>query len=86
MCREANALKTIGAHKCADIVRRANSMFGGGGPPQDRSEREDVWNTILKHSKERLDDLNQQFFEYPDDLTGLLYDYVLNHCEAIDGW
>lgn len=47
------ALKTIGAVSCADIVRRAISAQSG-----------------------QLDDLDAEFYVYPDDLTDLLYEYV----------
>jgi hypothetical protein len=81
-----SALRTIGAHHCADIVRRANSMFEGGAPPRDRLARQAAWDAISDDSKDRLDDLDHEFFQYPDDLTSLLYDYVVSHREEIHGW
>lgn len=53
------ALQTIGAVSCADIVRRAASAAPG-----------------------LLDDLDSEFYAYPDDLTDLLYKYVAANPDA----
>jgi hypothetical protein len=53
------ALQTIGAISCADIVRRAASA-----------------------APDLLDDLDSEFYAYPDDLTDLLYKYVATNPDA----
>jgi hypothetical protein len=79
------ALKRIGAHKCAKIVHCANDLFPRGEPPRDQRERQNLWSSICEESMEQLDELDQEFFQYPDDLSSLLYDYVMNHREEIRG-
>ena len=80
-----NALIEIGAHKCADIVKRANSIFENGQPPREQATRERLWDQISDDKKEQLERLDDVFFSYPDDLTSLLYDYVMKHREDIEG-
>ena len=70
------ALETIGAHKAADIVRRAAAKFPGGLPPKDRFVRQDVLLDVVSPNSDAFRDLDQEFFTYPDDLAGLLAKYV----------
>ena len=55
------ALHAIGAANCADIVSRAIALA---------SSRE------FDPIAEQLDSLDSEFYQYPDDLTELLYKYV----------
>lgn len=50
------ALRTIGASNCAEIVQRA-----------------------LSAGSDALEDLDSEFYTYPDDLTEMLYTYVSTH-------
>jgi hypothetical protein len=61
------ALKAIGAHACADIVERALQVAAA----HDDSKLED-----------QLEALDQQFYGYPDNLTELLYEFVVGHPDA----
>jgi hypothetical protein len=63
------ALRKIGALSMADIVERANAAFGPGGPPTSRQERQ-ARLTALR--KDLWDDLDRQFYDYPDDIATLL--------------
>ena len=58
------ALETVGARRAASIVRRALEL-----PPESSNELSD-------EQLEELEELDQAFMAYPDDLTGLLYDFV----------
>jgi hypothetical protein len=40
------ALRTIGARAMADVVDRANSVFGPSGPPISRDERQDALSAL----------------------------------------
>ena len=73
------ALERIGARQAAEIVRQANSLFQGGVPPKDRSERQKQLAALPEKAKRRLEELDKQFLAYPDDLTELLYDFVKRH-------
>jgi len=57
----ASALQAIGATRCAEIVDRAVALASSLEPG---------------HAAEELDSLDSAFYEYPDNLTELLYQYV----------
>jgi hypothetical protein len=69
------ALATIGATKGADIVKRAAARFPGRTPPKDRSARQDV---LIENFPQAAPfaTLDQEFYAYPDDLSGLLAKYL----------
>jgi len=68
------ALETIGADTVADIVKRAAAKFPGGVPPKDRFQRQDVLHQVSPES-DAFDELDGEFYGYPDDLPGLLAKY-----------
>lgn len=68
------ALETIGATAMADILKRAAARFPNGFPPKIRSERlAELWNSFSK--TDEFWDLDEEFFAYPDDLSGLIAAY-----------
>ena len=71
-----SALEQIGAGKMADIVRKANGLFPEGEPAADQELRFAQLEGIRASAAERLEALDQEFFDYPNSLTELLYDYV----------
>jgi hypothetical protein len=77
----AEALDSIGAPLTADICRRAiTSAFPGGLP----STPEAIYSAAAAFPDETLDKLgllDSEFFEYPHDLTDLLFAYVSAHPE-----
>jgi len=72
------ALETIGASSTADILKRAAVKFPGEMPPKDRGVRQDA---LLEISPEpnAFQELDQEFYAYPDDLSGLLGEYLSAH-------
>ena len=56
-----SALRAVGANNCAEIVGRAVALASSREPGQ---------------AAEELDSLDSEFYEYPDNLTELLYQYV----------
>lgn len=66
------ALRSIGAHRMAAIVERANAMFGEGGPPEDPDERQSALFRIAQANEEAWELLDQEFYAYPDDIAALL--------------
>jgi hypothetical protein len=70
-----DALRAIGAHQMADIVSQANAVFGPGGPSPDRNTRQAQLFLIAPPDSENpgpWEQLDSDFFAYPDDLAGLL--------------
>ena len=79
------ALVTVGAEDTAAIVREANSLFEGGVPPKVQEDRQNVVESWSDQQTEGLDLLDDRFYQYPDDLTELLYGYVAAHKDEIAG-
>lgn len=72
------ALEAIGAIRAADIVKRANGLFEAG-PPADERLRLAALESIDENAFESLD---EEFLAYPDDLSALLYDFVVENEDA----
>ena len=68
------ALETIGALAMAGIVKRAADKFPGGTPPKDRFIRQDLLSQNFS-DEDVFEELDREFFGYPDDLTVLLAKY-----------
>jgi hypothetical protein len=80
-----SALEQIGARKMAAIVRKANALFQAESPNADHEARSGQLEGISASAASRLEALDQEFFAYPDDLTDLLYAYVVANREQIAG-
>ncbi len=70
------ALREIGAERMAAIAEEANSIFGASGPPRDRDERTRALEQKGKEVIDVLGALDGRFFEYPDNLSDLLRQFV----------
>jgi hypothetical protein len=68
------ALDTIEAGAMSDIVKRAAAKFPGGMPPKDRFQRQEVLLQVSPES-DAFDELDAEFYGYPDNLPGLLGKY-----------
>lgn len=73
------ALKSIDAPSTADICERAIATAFPNGMPSDTELIRAVASSLDEHTKKKLDELSGEFFEYPHDLTDLLFKYVLKH-------
>jgi uncharacterized protein DUF4375 len=69
-----HALEIIGAVTMADILKRAAAKFPGKMPPKDRFARQEVLLQISPDA-EAFEDLDGEFYGYPDDLADLLAKY-----------
>ena len=71
-----NAFTQIGALKTAEICQKALAVFNGR-LPEDREERQN----LLENSdcEEILEECDNAFFEYEDDLESLNYAYIMKH-------
>jgi len=70
------ALREIGASQAASLVETANQVFGPMGPSRDRSERTRSLEQLGKNATDALGTLDTRFYEYPDNLSDLLRQYV----------
>jgi hypothetical protein len=70
------ALRRIGADHTAHLLERAMEPFGGAGPSADRDARAGQLARIGKSADSLWRELDDAFYEYKDDLTGLLRSYV----------
>ncbi len=73
------SLTAIGARTTADILQKAIDQFPNKQVPQDRDERIDAVQQIEQTANEVWEELDQEFFEYKDDLNSLNLDYVRKH-------
>jgi hypothetical protein len=67
------ALRRIGARRCADVVERALRVVSVDPLPDERDAREELLDEL---PEDALEDLDREFFAYPDDLTELLFEFV----------
>ena len=70
------ALRLIGANKMADIVSKAVAVFGPAGVPRDRKARQEMLEQLRDASADLWDDLDRQFYAYPNDISALVERYL----------
>jgi hypothetical protein len=74
-----DALTAVGAVATASIVQQALALVGPDVFWSDDAARKAHISELSSRAKEKLHDLDQAFYAYPDDLTTLLYRYVTEH-------
>lgn len=79
------ALTAIGAAAAVAIVKRAIEVVGLHISWDDEPTRRRSLDGLAPEAVEHLEELDQTFFSYPDDLTTLLYRYVSQHRAEIRG-
>jgi hypothetical protein len=77
--RTVSALDRIGATTCANIVRRACALFPDATPSSDWNTRQEQLFAITDDDEEAFESLTTEFYEYPDDIGGLLAKYWETH-------
>jgi hypothetical protein len=77
----AEALDTIGAPQTADICRRAIAVAFPSGVPSDPDQISAAASAFSDDTEEKLAALDEEFLQYPHDLTELLFAYVSKHPE-----
>lgn len=75
------AYRAIGADKTADIVARANSLFGPDGPLAARDARAYQLAKMNDQDFEAMDTLDAEFYDNPDRVETLLTLYVLKNVD-----
>jgi len=74
-----SALRTIGGHHMAGLLEQAIGVMGTDTQWSNDDARQDRLLALPDAAIEELNDLDNAFFIYPDDLTALLYNYVCAH-------
>lgn len=78
-CQEIEAcLEVIGAIISRELLCKAMSFFPEGFVPQDRAERQRVWMPLAEEDEisKSLNELDQQFYKYEDNIGGKLLLYM----------
>ncbi len=73
------ALETIGAPQTAEICRRAIGIAFPEGLPSDSEAISLAASDFSDEIGEKLDALDQEFYQYPHNLTELLFAYVTKY-------
>jgi hypothetical protein len=76
------SLKEIGALKTAQILQQAIDQFPDRQVPSDEEERRRVIDAIEEKSNKTWDELDDQFYEYADDLSALNFEFVKKHRDS----
>ncbi|MBW8879402.1 MAG: DUF4375 domain-containing protein, partial [Acidobacteria bacterium] len=63
-------------------VERALRALSSTPLPASQTVREELIDSAPDEVKDKLEELDQAFFAYPDDLTALLFAYVATYPEA----
>ena len=80
-----SSFEKIGAIKTAEICKKAISIYGDK-VLTDRDEREDVLTSDDEKEEERIEEIlnecDDAFFEYEDNLVELNYQFIINNKES----
>jgi hypothetical protein len=77
----AEALETIGAPRTAEICRRAIAAAFPDGLPADPEAISSAAAEFPPQTEEKLGALDTEFYQYPHNLTELLFAFVSKHPE-----
>jgi hypothetical protein len=76
------SFKAIGAKHTADLVKQANSLFGAAGPSPDRAARQKQLDALGEAKTKKMNEIEEDFFKYKDNLWELLTVYVSKNVET----
>ena len=76
-----SALKEIGSERFLFLLESATQQFPGGKVPRDRDERLEVMEQMEDKAESAWSDLDDQFYEYEEDIYGLLVSYIQKNIE-----
>ena len=74
-----SALRRIGAQTCAGVVERALRTASPSPLPISQDAREKLMDSLSDSDREQLEAIDSDFFAYPDNLTDLLFAYVMSN-------
>ncbi len=76
-----DGLREIGANQAAEITEKAYSIFPDSKVPKNRDERQILLDKAGEKGEALLNNLDNEFYKYPDNIDTLLIEYVKNHKE-----
>lgn len=77
-----SALRAIGANACAAIVQRAQTHVFGSQLPLSQDDSNERLDALGDDAQAQLNEIDQAFFAYPNNLTELLFAYVASYPET----
>ena len=80
-----DALRGLGATQCADIVAQAIATLPPGTDLGDADAIYDAVDALVQADENVFAAIDAAFYDYPDDLSGLLYAHVVAYRESIRG-
>ena len=63
----------------ANILTKANSVWPDQNVPTNRTTRQKLHENIEEQADPTWEQCDTDFYEYPDDIAGLLLEYVKQH-------
>ena len=70
------ALRAIGANHTAEIVDKANALFGTNGPSPDIDVRQEQLEQLTERDEDTLGQFDDAFYAYEDNLSTRLAAYM----------
>jgi hypothetical protein len=74
-------LSRIRADRLAQVLTKANALFGDGGPSQDRAKRIDQLDALSAEAKQALEQLTANYYEL-EEKSGTVGDWLEKHLLA----
>lgn len=71
-----SAFEKIKAHKTADLIEIAIKAFPISPVPKDTEIRREIMQDLDEKTSNIWDDLDNKFYEYEENIAGLLIDYI----------
>jgi hypothetical protein len=78
------SLKAIGAHKTAEILSHANSIFPDGQVPKEQEQRQKLIEEIEGVANDKWQQLDDKFMAYEEDLNSLNMNYIKSNKANFD--
>lgn len=78
------ALKEIKAPKMAEILNRAITVFPTSPIPKDTEQRRKYMEDVPENISETWGKLDDEFYKYPENLAGLVIEYVKANKEELE--
>jgi hypothetical protein len=79
------ALKSIGANKAITIIEKANSVWRDSNVPKTQDERQQIFLEIEATAEDIWDNCDQEYLQYEQDITKLLFTYAKDNQEEFQG-
>ncbi len=73
------ALEEIGAYKTAELLEQAIKVFPQLPIPKDTEQRRELMKNLPQQVSDVWGQLDDEFYEYPDNIAGLAIEYVKNN-------